>query len=1659
MKFRVTPASVIVSVLIVVLIAAASVFLSVRSIAESAVDSFLQSIKLPEGIAMEFSSMDRLFLRRVVLSDFSLQLDAEPVFQAHSVEISASLPSLVMHLFGGTDVYDVRFDSPSLRISQRQMERLKEIFKSEKDIEPAAQRIDEGAPYRLELSDNSFQQTYEEARALIVRSRSERFAAAKAGKAGKSGSLLERTGLRIWLAGGSLEAELDAVSVKADGIDSVLSLSQGLRLHSANVNLHEMRSVIGGQEAAFHGLRLALDEKLELSLSFDRAESGWVLLENGYVESGLMPLYAGFASGGAEDEKAKAARDVSLLVVVQEALLDVGGIIVGADFLRAEVNGNPDTLEFVCNGSVSSASVSSGDYSGLMGQLDFAAEGNPERMDCEVSANGIEVGLSGRRVGILSGANLTSRLEPSAMRAAGVLIVSEAGIGALPEIGLEGGRIFDLNLNFYATPQSQKGDFYAFVTGEMENRLLGSFSGDLLADFSIDGSDDYSINAQLKSLELSTLDQKIDVEVSVTDEMAEASALIGSDVRLKASFEPEASSPLNVLASGFGSSGQGSSVPGQDSSMAGQGSSVPGQDDARLTGDESTGTGRLNGMLNVRLEDFTPSEYGFYYGLLSDEMRQMIGEATSLDLHLNARLDGLRPLDMSSRIELAVRDFNLGDNSFNFSVTFDGAVADKTMSVSKLIVSSADYRIDYDGTIRSDVMKLRQSSGALPEGTLSLKRTGDASEIASLELAALGERTYVFSFMVDSMPDFSYLGALELGDNVDYRIDSTLSYAGASYPLDIGLDFSAMRFSALSDGLAIDVAYQNKRLAISAAASDFTFILPKSGSHSLSFDLNALSRTDSSIFNLDCNGFSLKGSALSLLAFDLHADSQNLVLDGIRYGAGLLSDARSLLTGTADFRFDDIRALLRGDFSSFESVVRLESESGERISQACKDSRLFIDVEGFDLARVKLQGKAGIRLLGRIGSDFFGQLEYSNGNQGLSCDIALDSNGFRLVNMVSALDGVRLGDTSVEYSRITRMLDIRLLGSFVQSFYDGDHVSDVDAHLSMHAGAIADTLSDLLPEDGGSVLSLLGYGLDLSSIINEFSAVLEIDKLSLGGFEFKGDEISIDLSGGMLNAHGSWIDLGYSFPEKMISLELNPAWGIGLSMNGRLDFDDLNLDVDSIHFPLVLINQITDMTMAPFRGGVANGSLRVSGSIADPQLDGTLNADNVSVSVFQMPDIVFTVSNGYVAVHGRQIFSPRQRIEFYNERTKGHGYGIFSIAADFSTGFSYDLVLDLPDGTVLPFWLPMEDLGLDFACDAGGLLHVGYDDGDYIKGAISVSNMLVDFSLDDKVIPDWYSKIKPSVDFELDISFLGNNVVCYPAVDNPILNLTLSEGNKLKVSYHHVSNELLLSGDMKIRGGEIYYFQKDFLVTQGKLSFSQDSFFDEAGGLNVSLDLQAKMRDYDSNGNKVDIYLNLQNSSLSNFQPYFTSIPSLSENEILELLGQSILPSSVFSSSPSISSFASLTVAAAEAAGKLGIISTGEANLGLTNVIKNSLGLDIFSVRTNLLQNIVIDALPGSVYNSDLSPISKYLDGTSIYAGKYLTDELFLQSAISLKATSDNKAGMGRFLSRDLRIDLEISLDWENPLATFTVFAQPGELSVFNLFDTMGFSVTKSIRF
>ena len=126
------------------------------------------------------------------------------------------------------------------------------------------------------------------------------------------------------------------------------------------------------------------------------------------------------------------------------------------------------------------------------------------------------------------------------------------------------------------------------------------------------------------------------------------------------------------------------------------------------------------------------------------------------------------------------------------------------------------------------------------------------------------------------------------------------------------------------------------------------------------------------------------------------------------------------------------------------------------------------------------------------------------------------------------------------------------------------------------------------------------------------------------------------------------------------------------------------------------------------------------------------------------------------------------------------------------------------------------------------------------------------------------------------------------------------------------------------------------------------------------------------------------------------------------------------------------------------------------------MGLDIFSARSNILSNIIIDALPGELAGrGDISLLARYLDGTSLFAGKYIGLDWFIKIRLMLKA--DNRvrlsSNVGNFLSKDLILDTEISLDWDTPMGTWSMFTNPRELSVFDILDTIGFSVTKQIQF
>ncbi|MFA7396216.1 MAG: hypothetical protein WCY81_04405, partial [Sphaerochaetaceae bacterium] len=179
-------------------------------------------------------------------------------------------------------------------------------------------------------------------------------------------------------------------------------------------------------------------------------------------------------------------------------------------------------------------------------------------------------------------------------------------------------------------------------------------------------------------------------------------------------------------------------------------------------------------------------------------------------------------------------------------------------------------------------------------------------------------------------------------------------------------------------------------------------------------------------------------------------------------------------------------------------------------------------------------------------------------------------------------------------------------------------------------------------------------------------------------------------------------------------------------------------------------------------------------------------------------------------------------------------------------------------------------------------------------------------------------------------------------------------------------------------------------------------------------------------------------------------------NEILELLGQRIInPYSVQESG--LQSFASVASTATDVITRLGVFQATTISIGFSTIIREALGLDVFTIRTNLLTNILFDTIPLTGGDTSSSPLARYLDNTTLYIGKFLFEELYLQGMLHLR--KDPLARGSSFLANDLYVDTELSIEWDTPLATFSLFTQPEELSMFDLFDTMGFSVTKRFYF
>ncbi|HEB10800.1 MAG TPA: hypothetical protein ENI06_06265, partial [Spirochaetales bacterium] len=245
----------------------------------------------------------------------------------------------------------------------------------------------------------------------------------------------------------------------------------------------------------------------------------------------------------------------------------------------------------------------------------------------------------------------------------------------------------------------------------------------------------------------------------------------------------------------------------------------------------------------------------------------------------------------------------------------------------------------------------------------------------------------------------------------------------------------------------------------------------------------------------------------------------------------------------------------------------------------------------------------------------------------------------------------------------------------------------------------------------------------------------------------------------------------------------------------------------------------------------------------------------------------------------------------------------------------------------------------------------------------------------------------------------------WPSINFPVIRTYAKQGHIMTVSTDQETNSFSLSGKIDIRGGEIFYFDRSFYLKEGNISFVES--YEE---FDPRIKALAEIRERDENNEEIKIYLQVDNR-LSQFSPRFFSEPSRPDTEILSLIGGSL--ANRFQESGFGVSAVYLT---SDVVSQFGILRPFE------RAVREVLKLDLFTIRTQLVQNVLIDKILGE---KTIGNVVNPLDNTTLSLGKYLGTDLFLEMVVRFQAANVTESGL--YTESRVQTEGEINFEWATP--------------------------------
>lgn len=543
----------------------------------------------------------------------------------------------------------------------------------------------------------------------------------------------------------------------------------------------------------------------------------------------------------------------------------------------------------------------------------------------------------------------------------------------------------------------------------------------------------------------------------------------------------------------------------------------------------------------------------------------------------------------------------------------------------------------------------------------------------------------------------------------------------------------------------------------------------------------------------------------------------------------------------------------------------------------------------------------------------------------------------------------------------------------LSGYYEGKYLG---SRVAMDLAIDGETLNAVLNDDFSSTwfpmearLGIVATGVMVDEVPrSRWKATVH---LTDGELLFSGGPI--DGLAGNISADGSF---AVTFSDPL------PLQGVA---SGTLLDNNISAEVAVNALDLTVLNDLINTSVVNILAGEASGSLRLSGLVNDPDLFGVLQATGVVAESTLSPDSIGPVTFALVA--------DEKDLVIGRTRPQGSVVGLtvggkIRIARWSPISFDMDVLTTGPEGMAIDY--RFGPISIDGT--AHGRLKISGDDmGTRVAGTVTAQNANV-------FVDNTNQRKRHREPLAVDLRVVtGRGVeLAWPSQDLPILHTLLDNDQAVEIRYDGFTGDFSVVGDVEIRGGDLFFYNRSFYLKEGMVSFSEDE-----NRFDPLVVVRAETREYNQSAGSLRIYLDTDTrlSSLSPQAVRVSSEPPRPPSELVAMLG-----------APFGGSVAGHETDLLALAG--GVVSQFRLVRPVERAVRESFGLDLFSIRSELVENLL--RTPLGIPSIDI------FDNTTIVVGKYLGDDVFFEALVRVE--SDDVS-----LAPELHTDLELSLEWSTP--------------------------------